>query len=199
MGRFSANSSDEKHLWRSFKKGDNEAYAQLYDAYFDVLYRYGKKITSDTFLVEDCIQDLFVALWKNRETLGDLLSPQFYLYKSLRNNIVSHLKNRQPGSLEYQANEVSTAGATPSPESFIILEETARHREEKIEAALQDLTKREREVIFLKFYSGLSSEEISSVMGIGVPSVYNLLNRAINQLQHHADKLLFLFWLLSNF
>ena len=198
MSRFAANFPDEKHLWRAFKSGDSEAYAQLYNVYFEVLYRYGKKISSDTFLVEDCIQDLFVSLWRNRETLSDLLSPKFYLYKSLRNNIVAQLKSQQPESFELHANAVSLAGSTPSPESFIIGEETAKNQEEKMEAALQELTKREREAIFLRFYGGLNSEEISRIMGIGIPSVYNLINRAITQLGHSMDKLLFLFWLLSH-
>ena len=199
MSRSAASFSDEKQLWRAFRSGDSEAYAQLYDAYFEVLYRYGKKITSDTFLVEDCIQDLFVALWRNRETLSDLMSPKFYLYKSLRNNIVAQLKSQQPDAFEFYANAVSLAGSTPSPESLIIGEETTKNQEEKIETALQELTKREREAIFLKFYTGLNSEEISRIMGIGIPSVYNLINRAITQLGHSMDKLLFLFWLLSNF
>lgn len=199
MSRFAASFSDEKQLWRAFRSGDSEAYAQLYDAYFEVLYRYGKKITSDTFLVEDCIQDLFVALWRNRETLSDLMSPKFYLYKSLRNNIVAQLKSQQPDSFECYANAVSLASSTPSHESFIIGEETTKNHEEKIEAALQELTKREREAIFLKFYAGLNSEEISRIMGIGIPSVYNLINRAIAQLGHSMDKLLLLGWLLSHF
>ncbi|MBD0256023.1 MAG: sigma-70 family RNA polymerase sigma factor [Cytophagales bacterium] len=197
MGRFSADSADENQLWRAFKSGDSEAYARLYDAYFDVLYRYGRKITPDTFLVEDCIQDLFVALWRNRQTLGDVVSPKFYLFRSLRNRIVAHLRGNPSESLAPDAGTAGLAGATPSPESLVIEAETARYREVKVEAALQDLTKREREAIFLKFYSGLSSEEISRVMGIGIPSVYNLINRAITQLQHHVDKLMLLVWLLS--
>jgi RNA polymerase sigma factor (sigma-70 family) len=198
MNLFSGNFSDEQQLWRAFKKGDRDAYAQLYDNYFEKLYRYGKKITPDTCLIEDCIQDLFVSLWKGREKHGELQSIKFYLYKSLRNNIVSHIKYHQTQSLEYYVNDVNLIGTSPSPENFIILEEISANREEKINTALQDLTKREREAIFLKFYSGLSSAEISQIMDISIPSVYNLVNKAISQLQKSMDKLLFFIcWCLS--
>jgi RNA polymerase sigma-70 factor (ECF subfamily) len=96
MSRSAASFSDEKQLWRAFRSGDSEAYAQLYDAYFEVLYRYGKKITSDTFLVEDCIQDLFVALWRNRETLSDLMSPKFTCISLYATTLLPNLRVNNP-------------------------------------------------------------------------------------------------------
>jgi RNA polymerase sigma-70 factor (ECF subfamily) len=52
--------TNDPELWNAFRQGDEQAFAQIYRNYVKVLYRYGLKITPDTSLIEDCIQDLFV-------------------------------------------------------------------------------------------------------------------------------------------
>ena len=188
--------NDELELWKAFQKGDQLAYGQLYDAYFDVLYRYGRKITPDTQLIEDCIQDLFIALWKNRPVTTEIRSVRFYFYKALRNRIIHHIRYHQTESFEYDAEKEDSGRETASPESFLIQQENDQDREVKLSTAMLTLTNREREVVFLKFYSGLSPEDISRIMDIGVPSVYNLTAKAIVKLKKSLDKLLaLLFWL----
>ena len=53
------------------KKAYDRAVSYIYSEYFPILYRYGMKFSVDNFLWKDTIQDLFVDLIKNRETLGD--------------------------------------------------------------------------------------------------------------------------------
>jgi RNA polymerase sigma factor (sigma-70 family) len=46
------------------------------------------------------------------------------------------------------------------------------------------LTKRQQEAIYLKFYSNLSYKEVAAIMSISVDSIYNLISKAIDSLQH---------------
>jgi RNA polymerase sigma factor (sigma-70 family) len=55
--------------------------------------------------------------------------------------------------------------------------------------ALRTLTKRQQEAIYLKFYSNLSYKEVASIMSISVDSIYNLISKAIDSLQHELNKL----------
>ena len=49
-----------KIKWQSFLKGDDDAYAWLYSRYVQQLYQYGCRFTTDTEMVKDCVQDVFV-------------------------------------------------------------------------------------------------------------------------------------------
>ncbi|HYH55355.1 MAG TPA: sigma factor, partial [Anseongella sp.] len=77
----------EGELWDLFRKGEKEAFDLIYHNYVHLLYNYGIRISSDTVLVEDGIQDLFVEIWQKRATLGATGSIKYYLFKSLRRKI----------------------------------------------------------------------------------------------------------------
>lgn len=49
-------------LWNAFRLGDKNAYAEIYELYFDSLYSYGKRFIADQTQVEDAIQELFITL-----------------------------------------------------------------------------------------------------------------------------------------
>ena len=81
--------------------GDDDAYASLYEEYVQDLYQYGLCFTSDTELVKDCIQDLFVYLYANRSHLGVSCQVKTYLLVSLKHNICrSLLRSQKYDSLE---------------------------------------------------------------------------------------------------
>ena len=74
--------------WQSFLEGDDNAYAWLYSQYVQQLYQYGCRFTTDTEMVKDCVQDVFVNIYRQK---GKYSSPpaniKIYLMSSLRNSI----------------------------------------------------------------------------------------------------------------
>lgn len=184
-------SSEEKNyssipdeaLWVEFKLKSQEAYRELYDRFFDLLFRYGRKITPDRALVKDTIQDLFVELWKNRETLGTPASPRHYLLKALRGKLARSIRQGhrvlylQDLTGEYYREIVD------SYETELVRLQLSEEQKQSLVEAIQQLTNRQREVIFLRFYQNLSYEEIAGIMGIGTDSLYNLVSKAIDRLR----------------
>ena len=85
-------SPDDEQLWRDFKGGCQASFALIYKDHFFNLYRYriGRGYSRD--IVKDCIQDLFVELWKYRESLKDTDSIAYYLLKSLRYKLSHHTR-----------------------------------------------------------------------------------------------------------
>jgi RNA polymerase sigma-70 factor (ECF subfamily) len=69
-------------LWESFRKGDKEAFASLFREHYATLYRFGNKFTTDTELLEDSIQELFIELWQAKSQ-APVLSVKAYLLKRL--------------------------------------------------------------------------------------------------------------------
>lgn len=152
-------------------------------AHYRSLYGYGSKFSKDTEFVKDCIQDLFLELWKNRATLGETCHPRFYLLKSLRRKMYRTLhKNRwyaqaEPVSDTYQFD------AAFSVEHLLIREQTLRDTAAKITAVLNQLPRRQKEIIHLRFFEELEADQIVQIMEISHQSVYNLLHRAISNLR----------------
>jgi hypothetical protein len=71
-------------LWQQYKLGDPEAFAQLYGDYVQVLYAQGLRVTPDAGLVKDCIHDLFVELWRDRQRVPESAAVPEYLAQALR-------------------------------------------------------------------------------------------------------------------
>jgi len=170
-------------LWNAFKRGDWEAYTSLYHAYYRLLNNYGYKFTKDVNLIEDAIHDLFITLWTNRENLGNPLSVKNYLYKSIRNILFRKIK-AESRFFNLQEDDESIPFVISYDQQLILNEEESR-LQQIIKDVLHKLPARQQEIIYLRFYDGLSYEEIADIMSIHVSSTYKLLYKALENLQQH--------------
>jgi RNA polymerase sigma factor (sigma-70 family) len=175
-------SKQEQHilLWKSFKSGDWEAYTSLYHTYYRSLNNYGHKFTRDLSLIEDAIHDLFVTLWTNRDNLGNPISVKNYLYKALRNILFRKIKAE---SKFFDLQDDNSIPFEISYDQQLVLNEEEIKLQQTIKDVLRKLPARQQEIIYLRFYDGLSYEEIAEVMCIHVSSTYKLLYKALENLQ----------------
>jgi len=175
---------DADALWRQFKAGSETAFYQIYDRYIDPLYNYGVKFTRDYGLVEDCIHDLFISLWENRKNIGNVQHPKYYLYISLRRKIIRSEQRKKKYLAENEEVEKFSLRISDSVEDKIILEQSVADRASNLAKAIDSLSARQREIIFLKYYENFSSEEIATVMAINIESVYKLSNKALKAIRN---------------
>ncbi|GAB3953467.1 sigma-70 family RNA polymerase sigma factor [Spirosoma harenae] len=172
---------DEAILWKTFKEGSEAAFEAIYTRYFKILYNYASKFTPDKNLVQDCIHDLFIELWEKRENLSDTTSIKYYLFKAMRYTLLDQLKAK-PWLVE---NDPISGGFdfVPPYETHLIAEQLSDEQTERILKALNTLTQRQKEAIFLKFYNNLSYDEIASIMSMNIDSSYNLISKALSVLR----------------
>jgi RNA polymerase sigma-70 factor (ECF subfamily) len=172
-------------LWFRFKNGDEQALNELARMRYRLLFNYATRFTKDTELIKDCIQDLFLELWYRRTGLVNNPYVTVYLVKSLRNNLLRKIKinSRVADSADFsEACERLTDNLTV--ETIMISDEAMSEKEAGIRLAISKLPKRQQEVVFLKFYEGMSNDEIAEVMEVERQSVSNFLYRAIGQLKN---------------
>lgn len=166
-------------LWESFRKGDKEAFASLFRGHYETMFRYGSRFTADTELLEDCIQELFIELWKARSDTP-VHSVRAYLLKSLKYKLLKSF--RQKGKWL-----PLTAGADISfewsHEQFLINRQEDEEKRLRVVKALGQLSNRQKEIIYLKYYQNLSYEEVSEIMNINYQVARNLLYQAIRSLK----------------
>src|SRR5699024_7151557 len=87
--------------WQSLENSDKTILSKIYITYADKMFRYGMSIIADKDFIKDCIQDVFVDLWKYRENLSNTDNIKFYLFKSLRNKIYNlSAKEKKSSSLD---------------------------------------------------------------------------------------------------
>jgi RNA polymerase sigma-70 factor (ECF subfamily) len=176
----------DEAIWCSFKKGDKQAYAVLYQRYFKILYRYSLRISGDRELVKDCIHDLFITIWKNRDNLSQPNSVKAYLLSAIQRKLkrqTIRLRSRQ-----HDIDGLTTPLLTGCKEDEMIEDQLELEQKHIVNKALNALTKREREAIYLKFYSNLSYKEVAEVMAIRVDSIYNLISKSIETLHGELNK-----------
>jgi RNA polymerase sigma factor (sigma-70 family) len=168
-------SACDDDLWKDFKAGNKASFEKLMSAHYRSLFSYGLKFTKNTELVRDCLQDLFLELWKNRESLGATSYVRSYLFKSFRNKIwrVLHQNRWHHRAEQIQENY------------YLIREETLRYTTAKFSSLLNQLPKRQKEIVYLRFYQNLDIQEIVQVMEITSQSAYNLLHKAISSLREN--------------
>ncbi len=167
------------HLWEQLRNGNKAALAELFELYFSQLYNYGRKICSDEEKVKDCIQDLFLEIW-NQKNKMPLLSVKAYLTKALQYKLIRiNKKSQLIEAFDGNGNEFFDW----SHETFIIKNEMDAEKVKKLLAAMQQLPKRQQEIIYLKYYLNLSYEEICDVMNIQYQVARNQVSSAIKSLK----------------
>lgn len=173
--------SDEE-LWAKLKEGQKKPLRTLFLRYYDSLFSYGLSVCSKEGLVEDCLQELFYQLWDQRENLSQVQKVEGYLWISFRRRLMKKIKkrNRKNRSAVSLTNGMKKG---ISVEKSFIADEQACFIHEKLEQICAELTQREREVLFLKYYEGMSYSEIEQVLGLEYQTVRNYMYRAIERLR----------------
>lgn len=177
-----ADPADEQ-LWGRFKAGDRQALSAIYQTQFASLYNYGLKIARSKELVKDCIHDLFIDLWRTRQQLGHTNAIRPYLYTCLRRKLVDELNGPNKKTVAYEGQVHPAFEFQASHEANLILDQISTTQKEKLAAAINGLTKRQREIIFLRYYENLSFPEIATIMGLHIDSTYVLLSQATLELK----------------
>jgi len=191
--------NEDRWLWNDLRNGNKSSYSLIYQRYFFILFSYGLKICPEREVVKDCIQDLFVNIWKNRENLGPTDSIKYYLFKSLKRKLIDNFSYNSKYSPINDSYEDTFFGAVLSEEQNLISDQFVEEQKKRITNALSKLTNRQKEVIILKFYESLPNEDIASKMSISVEGVYNLVSKALNKFRQNLSKAYLLFILLFNF
>lgn len=171
-------------LLKSSQKGDKNSYEQLFKFYYPFLFNYGLKHTADRCFLEDCIQELFLEIWEKAEE-KNIKSFKAYIFQTFRNKLYRYFdKNKKIIITTFTSNIMHHQSTFElSKENFIIENETEREKLNSLYQSISKLSKKQQEIIYLRFQLNLSYEEISSIMNISYQVSRNLLYQALKTLK----------------
>ena len=180
----SHSTQEDKSLIVAIRSGDYDAFTLLYNKYIQPLTQYGLKFIADLPAVEDCLHDVFVWLWANRQKLDMHTSVKSYLFKAVRTTMLHWLQkqNRLRG-LNHGDEPGYPFELQLTPETRVLHNENQRQLRQQIENVLCALTAKQKEVIYLRYYEGLNFEDIARNMNLSVKACYKLMGRAITILR----------------
>ncbi|WP_031171611.1 SigE family RNA polymerase sigma factor [Streptomyces durhamensis] len=146
------------------------------------LVRLAVLLVDDLPTAEDVVQDAFTALFRRHgHRLASLDDPEAYLRTSVVNGARSVLRRRRT----VRAHTPAPEQHAPAPEEDVLLHED--HRE--VLAALRTLTRRQREVLVLRYWSHLSEAEIAATLGLSRGAVKSTASRALDALGRRLEVL----------
>lgn len=164
----------------------------MYTKYVDDLFSYGVHLGFEADLVKDAIHNVFhKIIVNNKRHFNTDAKP--YLLKSVRNELLNEYK-RQKKHLTYdKLNEHLPFNLEVNAEDVLMEKEFATHLEQKINAALKNLSPRQREIIYLRYTQDYSYKQISKILGISVPACRNLILKALKHLRKNDAGHFYLF------
>lgn len=176
--------------WHNMVKGDKEAFLAIYHDRYRALFCYGFSLTADRELTKDCIQDLFLDIWNRRQTLNkEVENIPSYLSTWLRRKI-SRVQTKLLKEKSYERSGQINDSKEFSYEELLILFQETEEKKEQLSKALTTLTKKQVEIIRLKFFENLSYAAISEKTSLTTRTIYNIIYEAIGRLRESMTVLL---------
>lgn len=172
-----------KDQWRELRHGKKEALFSLYNGMYFHLVRFGLKFIADDELVKDCINQLFLKLWEKHSSLPEVSEIRSYLFTAFRRLILDELSYRS--KIDAAINQLASEDRENelSYEEIIINIQKDEKVKVKLHKAISQLTPRQKELIRLKFFEGLSYEQIALETSQTVKTAYNTIYDAIKMLR----------------
>lgn len=192
----------EIELVAKIEEGDLQAFQQLYEEFYVSLCVYARRFTRANEIAEEVVQDVFLTLWEQQGRLTITTSLKAYLFTSVRNRCLDHLKHLQVVNRynEYYSNLLRDAEdlyifSQESGDAWLI----AGELEKKLTDAVGLLPEQCRRIFMLSRYDGYKNQDIADNLGVTVNTVQRQISIALEKLRVSMKKYLSLLLFYSCF
>lgn len=166
--------------------GDQEAFRPLVERHSQRLFRLAYRMAGNENDAEELVQETFLRAYRNLTRFEARSNFGTWLYRICANCSLDHVGKRRP-QRELQELDNPDGGFSandlrhPSPSAERLLLSAEMRRE--MEAAIEHLTPMERAAFTLRHHEGLSIEEISDMLGLGISATKNAVFRGVQKLR----------------
>jgi RNA polymerase sigma-70 factor (family 1) len=170
----------DAELWNAIRNDNYRAFTTLFERYWLTLYKTANHYIKDPEAAEEAVHDLFVNLWKARQTL-QIADFKTYLKIATRYEVLRMVKKRKAIPLSYYDELPPETDRAVTNSGY----ENVRNREleYELERYLSKLPDRCREIFLLSRKDHLSNTEIAERLGISRRSVENQITAALKYLR----------------
>ena len=167
------------------QKGDQDAFAKIYDLFIDPIYRYIFYRVKDEE-AEDLVETVFLKAWENiRQYKPGNKSFSAWIFRIAHNLVIDHYRaNSNSTNVELDDNlpdHKREHNPIRSTENIL--------HQRSLKKALACLSKKYQEVIIYKFINEFSNEEIAKIMKKSEGSIRILQFRALKALKKELEEM----------
>ena len=177
------------------RNGDRAAFELLFHAMYGQLCAYAVRFLNDQDDAEEIVQEVFVRVWQKREQIDINYSIKSYLYQSVRNASLNHIKHDRVVR-EHEQYELSMGNVKDESDTLVTSE-----LEMRIHDAIEALPEERRRIFIMSRDEGLKYKEIAEKLNISVKTVENQIGRALKSLRAELSDyfvwLIILYWLME--
>lgn len=174
---------NDRHILKVLSEDKTKGFRLLFDAYYTPLCLFSLQMTDDFDAAEDIVQAFFVKFWEKDLHKRIDSNLQYYLFSSIRNNTIQHL--RETGNMELL--DISDTLSDDAMLHQLMYddsnEEELRLRETQLYNELRALPEKEREALQKVILEEMSYKEAAQEMGISVNTIKTHLKRAMKKLR----------------
>ncbi|WP_443936569.1 RNA polymerase sigma factor [Pedobacter sp. MW01-1-1] len=170
-------------LWERLRMGDKDAFFDLYKTLYYSLVNFGIRVCANADISSEATDQVFTTIWEKHETLNRVENVEAYLRTFLKRKLLRILERQRKIN-----DALSNAGAEGewmemSYEEFIVKVQSDELVKFQLKTALEKLTYRQKQLIHLKFFEGLSYEQIAEETNQTIKTAYNTVYDAIKILR----------------
>ena len=154
-----------RNIIKHINRGDRKAFREVFENYFPALSAFGYKFVPDIAAVEDMVQEAFISLWEKRQDFTHISALKSFLYTSVRNKCLNHLKHQAV----LKKHEPSLVYELESDQDFtahVIEEETFN----QLFVEIKNLPEAAQEIMLLAL-NGLKNQDIADELNISINTV----------------------------
>ena len=177
-------------LFLKIKDNNPLAFQQFYNKYYQRLLSYIITFTKDRDQAKDIVQEAFVILWTNRESIDTSKSPKSYIFFVARNIFIDHYR-KEKRDLQFLIELKETALS----EQIENDSEEIKQRIEKMKRMIENLPEKCKIILKLSKIEGLNYQEIANHLNISPKTVESQMRIAFNKIreQFSEEDLIFFF------
>jgi len=170
----------ERLLILKIRRGDKEAFRKIHQIFADKIYKFIYYRISNREVSLELVQEVFLALWKYlRDKEKEITNLRALTYKIARNLINNYYDANKVYQVDLEEVEYKL-GASEHLDQDYDLKITIKELREKLNALGSD---EDKQIIELRFFDGLSHNEIAEIIGKSAGNVRVILHRALKKLK----------------
>lgn len=174
-------------LMQRVKTGDRAAFSELYEIHKGPLFNFIYRMSWDRAAAEDCLQEVFIAVWKAAANWEPTAQVNTWLFKIARNIWINEGRRskRRPALFSFLGSSDEESGAPDFPDAGAGPDESALGVEARaaVRKAVDQLPEKERMVVLLSEFEGLKYAEIAEILEIPVGTVKSRMSSASERLR----------------
>ncbi|RLD90466.1 MAG: hypothetical protein DRJ09_04150 [Bacteroidetes bacterium] len=170
-------------LIEQIQKGNVHALEILFERYYEPLCNFAFLFLKNSGQTEELVSDVFIRVWENRNQHTKITYVKAYLYRSVKNAVISHLRKNRPDMDELSSLE-NISKHEITPESLLIRKDLNK----AVGIMIKSMPHQAGLVFRMHKMDGLSYKEIASTLGLSIKTIENHMGKALRFVRElHAN------------